>query len=591
MPTKGTFFARSNGLKGNEIEYDFIANLAPVITKIETSTGFYPSQNITIIGANIDSHLNRKSIGNIVIKDVSEYVITGMISDTVTAGAGISIVTSYLGLSSNTLSFQVGDDRNEIRRLPEIKNLIFPNGCHAGDKIIIEGLAFASKNTDNEVIIDNYQAAITSSSETSIEATIPKTAKNGVLQVKSYQDFTSSPFNFVLVPAGQNEKTIALSDVDPLNLKTSQTNLILGKIMITNLDQPLLIKKISLPISLTKENNIYAFKNLNITNAGGSILTKLKTAEKNMGTNRYEISFENIDLPVALEPQTFYLKGDLFSFIDPDEAYTLKLENTDTNLQIAYKHNNEAVTLTSGTKLSLSNTIKNPPVTCVSRTEKDYCTTVVTVEVKEDEKKEENPSGNTETPQVKEEEKKEEIILEKVPFADVPEGVWFNIPIAFLKAKNITKGYDDNTFRPTQQITRAEFLKITLLGAKKEIKDIEPKNNQFTDTGGHWAEKYINFAATAGIINGNRSLFEPNKAISRAEAVRILLSAFNLPSNLTSDFQFADTTNHWCQTVCQQAKLNNIVQGYEQGGAYYFHPDNPLNRAEAAQMIYKVMTK
>ena len=101
-------------------------------------------------------------------------------------------------------------------------------------------------------------------------------------------------------------------------------------------------------------------------------------------------------------------------------------------------------------------------------------------------------------------------------FVDVRSG-WYNGSINAVVNAGYMKGYPDGTFRPNGKITRAEFAQM--------IKAIDKANTgmaPFADVKGHWAEAAINQAYTNGRIAGYPdSTFRPNNHITRAEAVTV----------------------------------------------------------------------
>lgn len=101
---------------------------------------------------------------------------------------------------------------------------------------------------------------------------------------------------------------------------------------------------------------------------------------------------------------------------------------------------------------------------------------------------------------------------------DVQAGAWYYDAVAQLAAREIILGYDDGTFRPDNRITRAEF--VTLL---VRLTGAEGGKAVFPDTAGHWAEDAIAAATAAGWIEGYEdATFRPGRDISRAEAVTVL---------------------------------------------------------------------
>ena len=86
-------------------------------------------------------------------------------------------------------------------------------------------------------------------------------------------------------------------------------------------------------------------------------------------------------------------------------------------------------------------------------------------------------------------------------------------------ALGIITGYEDGTFKPNGNITRAEFATI----AVRFFEATYEGENLFPDIDGHWAQDYINEAANAGIVDGYPDgTFGPQKLITRAEAMTMV---------------------------------------------------------------------
>ena len=104
-------------------------------------------------------------------------------------------------------------------------------------------------------------------------------------------------------------------------------------------------------------------------------------------------------------------------------------------------------------------------------------------------------------------------------YTDVAEGDWYNNAVSTLSKAGILNGYEDGSFQPNGNITRAEFATIAarFFEATYEGEDL------FPDIEGHWARDYINQAAHAGIVNGYEDgTFRPQENITRAEAMTIV---------------------------------------------------------------------
>ena len=104
-------------------------------------------------------------------------------------------------------------------------------------------------------------------------------------------------------------------------------------------------------------------------------------------------------------------------------------------------------------------------------------------------------------------------------FNDVVDGMWCNEAISTMAKLGIIKGRNTETFDPNASITRAEFAAIC---ARFDTGDVTITNN-FTDIAGNWAEKEIRKAATLGWIAGySDGSFRPNNNITRAEAMTMI---------------------------------------------------------------------
>lgn len=104
-------------------------------------------------------------------------------------------------------------------------------------------------------------------------------------------------------------------------------------------------------------------------------------------------------------------------------------------------------------------------------------------------------------------------------FPDVQAKNWFNNGVSTSAKAGIIKGYEDGSFRPNRNITRAEFAAI----AARFLSDEVNLPVSFSDISGHWAENEINRAVKAGWIKGyTDGTFRPDQPITRAEAVTLI---------------------------------------------------------------------
>lgn len=121
-------------------------------------------------------------------------------------------------------------------------------------------------------------------------------------------------------------------------------------------------------------------------------------------------------------------------------------------------------------------------------------------------------------------------------FSDVPVNSWYSTVVGYMSEKGLISGYPDGTFRPNEQITRAEFAALAarfenLQSGGKEFSDV-PKT--------HWAYGVIASASERGWVNGYPDgTFQPNKAITRAEVTKVT----NALLNRKADEHFVNTNS------------------------------------------------
>lgn len=103
------------------------------------------------------------------------------------------------------------------------------------------------------------------------------------------------------------------------------------------------------------------------------------------------------------------------------------------------------------------------------------------------------------------------------------ESRWYNSAINAVVKAGLMKGYPDGTFAPNGKITRAEFAQLI-----KGIDLANSAELPFTDVAGHWGIGAISQAyANKRIMGYPDNTFKPNNDITRAEAVTILNSLFD----------------------------------------------------------------
>ena len=103
-------------------------------------------------------------------------------------------------------------------------------------------------------------------------------------------------------------------------------------------------------------------------------------------------------------------------------------------------------------------------------------------------------------------------------FADVPDDAWYAKAVGALASMQVITGFPDGGFKPGSNITRAEF--VTMLTRFMDA-PVSAQTARFDDVAaGHWASAFIEAAAAKGWVMGyGDGTFKPDDEITRAEAV------------------------------------------------------------------------
>lgn len=174
------------------------------------------------------------------------------------------------------------------------------------------------------------------------------------------------------------------------------------------------------------------------------------------------------------------------------------------------------------------------------------------------------------------ERKNEDISAGYSSFKDVDNSAWYAEYIAYLEKHDIISGYDDGTFKPYNSITRAEFTAVCTRFYEL-FDDISVSGrNRFCDVSDtYWAVQYICADSDMEWIEGyDDGTFKPDNDITRAEVVAIINRVLNrsldskyIAENIESVYIFKDVSqNHWAYNDIIEASNNHFavqLQGSE----------------------------
>lgn len=176
-------------------------------------------------------------------------------------------------------------------------------------------------------------------------------------------------------------------------------------------------------------------------------------------------------------------------------------------------------------------------------------------------------------------------LLRLITFPDVPTSYWEAVPISLLAMTNVITGYPDGTFKPEGNITRAEMCTL-LMKAKESGRRVTGAPDNFKDVkGDHWAAPFISRAAAEGVVVGYPDgSFRPKNNITRAEGLAMIARFAEVEKGYYTA-EFPDVNyKYWASDIIAGAYKAGILKFLE---GKNFEPKKPLTRAEAVEMIYR----
>lgn len=192
--------------------------------------------------------------------------------------------------------------------------------------------------------------------------------------------------------------------------------------------------------------------------------------------------------------------------------------------------------------------------------------------------------------QTENESKGETVVSIPEGFSDLSGYEWASESILKLYRQGIVAGDGGGRFRCTNNVTRAEFVKMLVLALDLPVKSADC---DFEDvTAGSWYYEPIAAAYSLGIVKGkDERCFMPEAGITREETAVIIYRALMVCdygfSNIGEESVYTDQNriSDFAVDAVNMLSLNGLMQG--SGGA--FHPAEKLTRAEAAVAVARLI--
>ena len=186
------------------------------------------------------------------------------------------------------------------------------------------------------------------------------------------------------------------------------------------------------------------------------------------------------------------------------------------------------------------------------------------------------------------------VIYNSKEFADVADH-WSKEAVNDMGSRLVISGYDEDTFAPDQDITRAEFTTIVVraMGLRNPDTAIA-----FSDVKTNaWYYETVRLGSEYGLINGYEDqTFRPNDKITREEAMTIIGRAMDVARMGTdisegelqeqlSNYTDSRDIDDWAKESTALCIINGIVKGFEGK----LTPNSNITRAETAAMVRRTL--
>ncbi len=177
-------------------------------------------------------------------------------------------------------------------------------------------------------------------------------------------------------------------------------------------------------------------------------------------------------------------------------------------------------------------------------------------------------------------------------FRDVQPTDYFYEAVRVLFGRGIISGYSDNTFRPNDSTTRAQLCKIIVLARGWPIDT--SGGPHFTDMPpGSTFYSFIETAYHRNIISGyNDRTFRPGDNVTRAQLSKIVVLAMGWQPDASTTQHFRDVpVTAPLYGFVETAYKHQIISGYNCGaGCLEFRPGNDASRGQIVKIVYLAIT-
>ncbi|MDQ0193780.1 glycosyl hydrolase 53 family protein [Paenibacillus wynnii] len=180
----------------------------------------------------------------------------------------------------------------------------------------------------------------------------------------------------------------------------------------------------------------------------------------------------------------------------------------------------------------------------------------------------------------------------EVKFNDVASGNWYSDAVDYVAARGIANGVGSSTFAPEKKVTRADFLMMVMNAYGIET-DAALSHN-FSDAGNRYYTAYLGTALKLGLVSGvGGNEFMPEATINREDMSIILyniLKQLDVLPTATNGKSYESFVDTAAVAVYAKDAMKVLVEaGLIKGNGKELDPTATATRAQVAQVIYNCL--
>lgn len=186
-----------------------------------------------------------------------------------------------------------------------------------------------------------------------------------------------------------------------------------------------------------------------------------------------------------------------------------------------------------------------------------------------------------------------------IAFPDVDNTHWAAKEITELSEKGVIVGYPDGTFKPDDNVTRAEFATMAIKALGQEHTTVAQPINFADITPTHWAYNDIQRAVYFDLISNSdkNENFRPDDSVSRAESITVAVNALTTESIspykakevLAQKYSDTNEIPEYFLIPAGKAEILDMLVTIPSQDKAKIEATRPATRAEVAAILYEMV--